>query len=108
MAAGAILKSLNPKLFHMTCIAPLLHYCTRKVESHSKDVDQLITVVKAATVFKTNPAKPNWLSASPCRYEMRKLVQCCTCTLQYAKSVPEVKAIMGILKGLLLSNTSNS
>ena len=40
VAAGAILKSLYPKLFHVTCVAPLLHSFGTKVKSHFEDVDQ--------------------------------------------------------------------
>ena len=64
-AAGAILKFLYPKLFHVTCIAHLLHSCTMKVKSHFENVDQLITKVKSATV-KTKPDKPDLLQLVVC------------------------------------------
>jgi len=58
VAVGAILKSLYPKLFHVTCIAHLLHNCAMKVKSHFEDVDQLIAEVKLVTVKnKTRQAK---------------------------------------------------
>ena len=50
VAAGAILTSLYSKLFHVTCVAHLLHNCARKVKSHFEDVDQLITIVKSAAI----------------------------------------------------------
>jgi len=50
VAAGAILKSLYPKLFHVTCVAHLLHNYARKVRSHFEDVDQLIAKVELVTV----------------------------------------------------------
>ena len=50
VAAGAILKSPYPKLFHMICVAHLLHKCAKKVRSRFQDVDQLIAKVKSATV----------------------------------------------------------
>jgi len=50
VAAGNVLKSLYPKLFHVTCVAHLLHNCAMKVKSHFHDVDQLIASIKAATV----------------------------------------------------------
>ena len=46
IAAGITLKSLYPKLFHVTCIAHLLHNCAMKIKSHFEDVDQLIAKVK--------------------------------------------------------------
>ena len=49
-AAGIKLKSLYPKLFHMTCEAHLLHNCAMKIKSHFEDEDQLIAKVKAVTI----------------------------------------------------------
>ena len=46
IAAGITLKSLYPKLFHVTCVAHLLHNCAIKIKSHFEDVDQLIVKVK--------------------------------------------------------------
>ena len=52
MAAGAILKSLYPQLFHVSRVAYLLHNCAVKVKSHFEDIDQLIAKVKSAIVLK--------------------------------------------------------
>ena len=58
VAAGAILKSLYCKLFHVTSVAHLLRNCATKVKSHFEDVDQLIAKVKSATIKnKTIQAK---------------------------------------------------
>ena len=59
IAAGITLKSQYPKLlFHMTCVAHLLHNCAMKIKSHFEDVDQLIAKVKAVTIKnKTRQAK---------------------------------------------------
>ena len=66
MTAGTILKSLYPKLFHMTCVAHLLHDCAMKVKSHFEDVDQLIAEVKSTTVKnKTTQAKFAPMGCSP-------------------------------------------
>ena len=55
IAAGITLKSLYPKMFHVTCVAHLLHNCAMKIKSHFEDVDQLITNVKAVAIKnKTN------------------------------------------------------
>ena len=37
-AAGITLKSLYAKLFHMTCVAHLLHNCAMKIKYHFEDV----------------------------------------------------------------------
>ena len=50
IAAGVTLKSLYTKLFHVTCVAHLLHNCTMKIKSHFENVDQLIAKVKAVTI----------------------------------------------------------
>ena len=50
VAAGTVLKSLYPILFHVTCIAHPLHNCAMKVKSYFQDVDQLIAKIKTATV----------------------------------------------------------
>ena len=39
IAADITLKSLYPKLFHVTCVAHLLHDCAMKIRSHFEDVD---------------------------------------------------------------------
>ena len=49
-AAGITLKFLYSKLFHVTCVAHLLHNCAMKIKSHFEDVDQLIVKVKAVTI----------------------------------------------------------
>ena len=57
IAAGITLKSLFTKLFHVTCLAHLLHNCAQ-IKSHFEDVDQLIAKVKAVTIKnKTRQAK---------------------------------------------------
>ena len=58
IAAGITLKFLYPKLFHVTCVAHLLHNCAMKIKSHFEDVDQLIAKVNAVTIKnKTRQAK---------------------------------------------------
>ena len=39
IAAGITQESLYPKLFHVTCIAHLLHNCAIKIKSYFEDVD---------------------------------------------------------------------
>ena len=49
-AAGKLLQQLYPRLFHITCMAHLLHNCAEKVRACFNVVDDLIASVKAATV----------------------------------------------------------
>ena len=60
VGAGVIPKSVYPNLFHVTCVAHLLHNCAVNFKSHFVDIDQLIAKVISATV-KTKPDKPNLL-----------------------------------------------
>ena len=57
IAAGTTLKSLYPKLFHVTCVAHLLHNSATKIKFYLKDVDQLIAKVKAVIINRTKKAK---------------------------------------------------
>ena len=57
VASGAILKSFYPKLFHVTCVAHLLHNCVIKVKPHFEDVHQIVEKVKSTTV-KNKPNSP--------------------------------------------------
>ena len=58
IAAGITPKSLYPKLFHVMCVAHLLHNCATKIKPHFEDVDQLTSKVQAVTIKnKTGQAK---------------------------------------------------
>ena len=81
IAAGITLKSLYPKLFHVTCVAHSLHNCAMKIKSHFEDADQLIAKIKTVTIKnKTRQAKFSALGylpqPVPTRWE-RSLVKCC-------------------------------
>ena len=49
-ACTATVKVLYPHLFHVTCLAHMLHNCAEKVRGAFTDVDNLIAHVKAATI----------------------------------------------------------
>ena len=53
-ACTAALKLLYPRLFHVTCMAHLLHNCAEKVRSRFQQVDNLIAKIKAMTVKNKN------------------------------------------------------
>ena len=66
IATGVTLNSLHPKLFHVTCVAHLLHNCAMKIKSHFEDVDQLIAKIKAVTIkTKTRQAKYSAIGYAP-------------------------------------------
>ena len=68
VAAGVILKSLYLKLFHVTCVAHLLHNRAIKVKSHFEDVDQLIDKVKSVTIKNKN--RQAIFTATGCRLNL--------------------------------------
>ena len=91
---GITLKSLYPKLFHVTCVAHLLHNCAMKIKSHSEDVDQLIAKVTAVTIKnKTRLAKFSAIGY-PSQPVPTRWGSWLNAALYYAKNLPEVKAIV--------------
>ena len=50
ISAAKTLHLLYPRLFHITCLAHLLHNCAMKVRAHYVNVDNVIAHVKAITV----------------------------------------------------------
>ena len=94
IAAGITLKSLYPKLFHLTCVAYLLHICAMKIKSHFEDVDQLIAKIKAITIKnKIRQAKFSAIGYPP-QHVPSRCGYWLNAALYYAKNLPEVKAIV--------------
>ena len=111
--AGIALKSLHPKLFHMTCVAHLLHNCAMKIKSHFEDMDQLIAKVKAVTIKnKTNQAKLSAIGYPPQLVPTRwgSWMLKLNAALYYAKNLTEVKAIVQsfVGSGILVSQAKVS
>ena len=66
VAAGAILKSLYPKLFCVRFVEYLLENCAMKVKSHFEEVGQLVAKVKSATLKnKTGQAQFTIIGCPP-------------------------------------------
>ena len=110
VAAGTVLKSLYPKLFHVTCIAHLLHNCAMKVKSYFQDVDQLIARIKAATVKnKTRQAQFAAIGYPP-QPVITRWGSWINAALYYANNLPEVKAIVESFEGsgLLVNQAKGS
>ena len=93
IAAGITLKSLYPKLFHVTCVTHLLHNCAMKIESHFEHVDRPVAKVKAITIKnKTRQARFSAIGYPPQPVPTR-WGSWLNVALYYAKNLPEVKAI---------------
>ena len=94
LAADITLKSLYPKLFHVTCVAPLLDNCAMTFKSHFEDVDQLIAKVKTVTTKnKTRQAIFSAIGYPPQPVPTR-WGSWLNAALHYAKNLPEVKVIV--------------
>ena len=110
IAAGITLPSLYPKLFHVTCVAHLLHNYAMKIKSHFDNVDQLIAKVKAATIKnKTRQAKFSAIGYPPQPVPTR-WGSWLNFALYFAKNLPEVEAIMEsfVVSGILVTQAKVS
>ena len=94
IAAGITLKSLHPKLFHVTCVAYLLYNCAMKIKSLFEDVDQLITKVKAVTIKNKTRQKKFSAIGHPSQPVPTRWGNWLNAALYYAKTLPKVKAIV--------------
>ena len=47
---GKTLKELCPSLMHVNCVAHLLHNCAKRVRGHFKNIDEVMSTIKAATI----------------------------------------------------------
>ena len=88
------LKSLYPKLFHVTCVAHLLHNCAMKITSHFEDVVQLITKVKAVTIKNKTRQVKFFAIGYPSQLVPTRWGSWLNAALYYATNLPEVKAIV--------------
>ena len=97
MAAGTMLKSLFPKLFHVTCVAYLLHKYAMKFKSQFEDVDKLIPKVKSASVKnQTRQAKFATIQTQPIGSRWESWLNA---ALYYGKNLPTVKMIVESFEG---------
>ena len=55
--AATTLKELYPSLMHATCVAHLLHNCAMHVRAHFENIDEIIAMIKAATIKNKNRKK---------------------------------------------------
>ena len=94
IAAGIALKSLCPKLFHLTCVAHLLHNCAMQIKSHFEDVDQLIPIVKAVTIKSKTRQANFFVIGYPTQHVPIRWGSWLKAALYNAKNLPKVKAIV--------------
>lgn len=93
------LKLLYPRLFHVTCMAHLLHNCAEKVRSHFADVDNLIARVKAATVKNKNRCQKFSKIGTPPQPVLTRWGTWLNAAEYYAKNLQEVRDIVNSFDG---------
>ena len=94
--AGKTLKKLYPSLMHVTCIAHLLHNCAMRVRAHFKNIDEVIAMIKAATI-KNKDRNKDFHDAglpSPPEPVTTKWATWLRAALYYSENVPTVRTIV--------------
>ena len=89
IAAGITLKSLYPKLFHVTCVAHLLHNCVMKIKSHFEAVtikNKTRQAIFSAIGYPPQSVPTRWVSWF-------------NAAMYYKKNLPKVKAIVKTFLG---------
>ncbi len=98
-ACTATLKLLYPRLFHVTCMAHLLHNCAEKVRGHFADVDNLIACVKALTVKNKFRRSQFAKIGSPPQPVVTRWGSWLSAAGYYAENLLEVRKIVNSFEG---------
>ena len=92
--AGSTMKQFYPRLFHVTCVAHLLHNCAVRVKNVFGDVNSLISRIKNAVV-KNQSRKDAFSDIG--QPPLPIITRWCSWLLAarfYAENLPEVKRIV--------------
>ena len=110
--AGKTLKELYPSLMHVTCVAYLLHNCAMRVRAHFKNIDEIIAMIKAATI-KNKDRKKDFHDAglpSPPDPVITRWATWLRAALYYRENLPAVPIIVNnwTSAGLLVSRAKDA
>ena len=110
--AGKTLKELYPSLVHVICVAHLLHNCAMRVRAHFKNIDEVIAMIKAATI-KNRDRKKDFHDAglpSPPDPVITKWATWLRAALYYSENLPAVRTIVNnwTSAGLLVSKAKDA
>ena len=110
--AGKTVKELYPSLMHVTCVAHLLHNCAMRVRAHFRNVDEVIAMIKAATI-KNKDRKKNFHDAglpSPPDPVITRWATWLKAALYYNEKLPAVRTIVNnwTNAGLLVSRAKDA
>ena len=98
-AVTAALKILYLNLFHVTCVAHMLHNCTEKICAYYTDVDQLIAWTKAATVRNKTRRNEFQNIGMPPEPVLTRWGTWLEAANYYAKNLVEVRRIINSFEG---------
>ena len=95
-SAGKTLKELYPSLMHVTCVAHLLHNCAMRGRAHFKNIDEVIAMIKAATI-KNKDRKKDFHDAglpSPPDPVITRWATWLRAALYYSENLPAIRTIV--------------
>ena len=95
----AALKILYLNLFHVTCVAHMLHNCAEKIRAYYTDVDQLIARTKAATVRNKTRRNEFQNIGMPPEPVLTRWGTWLEAANYYAKNLVEVRRIINSFEG---------
>ena len=98
-ACTAAIKILYTRLFHITCLAHLLHNCAEKVRGHFPEVDNLIATVKAVTVKNKRRCSKFDVIGSPPQPVVTRWGTWLNAVEYYSKNLMEVRDIVNSFEG---------
>ena len=110
--AGKALKELYPFLMHVTYVAHLLHNYVMRVRAYFKNIDEIVTTIKAATI-KTKDRKNDFHEAglpSPPDPVITRWATWIRAALYYSENLPAVRTIVNnwTSGGLLVSRAKDA
>jgi len=106
VSAGQVLKTMYTQLFHVTCVAHLLHNCAMKVKTKYAAVDNLIATVKALTVKNRERRDLFRIIGQPPQPVVTRWTTWLHAAFYYAEHMPTVGQIVNSIEGkwLLLAH----
>ena len=110
--AGKTLQELYSTLMQLTCIAHLLHNCAMRVRAFFKNIDDVVTTMKAATI-KNKDRKNDFCEAglpSPPVHVITRWATWLKAALYYSQNLPLVHTIINnwTSEGLLVSRAKEA
>lgn len=93
------LEILYPRLFHVTCIAHLLHNCAMRIRNYFPDVDNLIASIKAACVKNKQRQRLFQKIGPPPTPIVTRWGSWLEASSYYAEHLPEVRIIVQAFEG---------